>query len=132
MEKAVSKDQEESTSRVMGNKSCPSELLKVLDAQEHVAACRREKTCRVSIPHHPGTTCSSGMKEAYVMNRMKKEKSVLRKEGNLYVLDLFVKVPSGAAAPIKHKPMEVDAINQVADGRERRKRVTFDCSKPYF
>ena len=38
------------------------------------------------------------------------------------MLDLFVKVPSGAAAPIKHKPLEVDAINQVADGREQRKR----------
>ena len=35
----------------------------------------------------------------------------------MYVLDLFVIVPSGANAPIKHKPMEVDAINQVADGR---------------
>ena len=49
-------------------------------------------------------------------------------EGNVYVLDLFVKVPSGAAAPTKYKPMEVDAINQVAYG----KRVTFDCSKPIF
>ena len=28
---------------------------------------------------------------------------------------LFVKVPSGATAPIKYKPMEVDAIKQVAD-----------------
>ena len=33
------------------------------------------------------------------MNRKKKEKSLLRKEGDVYVLDLFVKVPSGAAAP---------------------------------
>ena len=39
----------------------------------------------------------------------------------MYVLDLFVEVPSGAAAPIKYKPVEVDAINQVADGREQRK-----------
>ena len=66
-----------------------------------------------------------GKDEAYIMNRKKtKEKSVLRKEGNVYVHDLFVKVPSGAAAPIKYKPMEVDAINQVADVREQRKRVT--------
>ena len=64
------------------------------------------------------------------MNRTKKEKSVLRKQGNVHVFDLFVKVPSGAAAPIKYKSMEVDAINQVEDGREQRKRVTFDCSKP--
>ena len=65
------------------------------------------------------------------MNR-KKEKSVLRTEGRVYVLDLFVKVLSGAAAPIQYKPMEVDAISQVADGREQRKRVTFDCNNPTF
>ena len=35
----------------------------------------------------------------------------------MYVLDLFVKVPLGAAAPVKYKHMEVDAISQVADGR---------------
>ena len=57
---------------------------------------------------------------------------VLRKEGNVYVHDLFVKVPSGAVAPSKYKPMEVDAIHRVADGREQRKRVTFDCTNPTF
>ena len=66
------------------------------------------------------------------MNRNKKEKSMLRKEGYVHVLDLFVKVPSDALAPIKYKPMEVDAINQVGDGREQRKRVTLDCRKPTF
>ena len=50
----------------------------------------------------------------------------------MYVLDLFVKVPSSATAPIKYTPMAVDTINQVADGREQRKQVTFDCSKPFF
>ena len=58
------------------------------------------------------------------MNR-KKDKSLLRKEGNLCVLDLCVKVPSGATAPIKYKPVEVDAINPVADGRDQWKQVTF-------
>ena len=47
-----------------------------------------------------------GKDEAYIMNRKEEEKSMLGKEGNVYVLDLFVKVPSGAAAPIKCKPME--------------------------
>ena len=61
--------------------------------------------------------------EACIVNRKKKEKSMLRKEDNEYVLDLFVKVPSGAAAPIRHTPMEVDAINQAADGRGQRKQV---------
>ena len=53
------------------------------------------------------------------MNRRRKEKSVLRKEGHVYVLDLFLKVPPSAVAPSKYKPMEV------ADGREQRTRVTF-------
>ena len=73
-----------------------------------------------------------GKDEAYIMNRRRKEKSVLRKEGNVYVLDLFVKVPPSAVAPSKYKPMEVDAINQVLDGREQRRRVTFHCNSSTF
>ena len=61
------------------------------------------------------------------MNRKKKEKSMLRKEGNVYVLDLFVKVPPSATTPTRYEPMEVDAINQVTSGREQGKRVTFNC-----
>ena len=57
---------------------------------------------------------------------------MLSKEGNVYVLDLFVEVPSGVAALIENKPMEVDATNQVADERKQRKRVTFEVSKPTF
>ena len=56
------------------------------------------------------------------MNTTKKERYVLRKEGNVYVLDLFAKVPSCATAPIKYKPMEVDETNPVADGKEQRKQ----------
>ena len=73
-----------------------------------------------------------GKNGAYIMNRRKKEKSLLRKEENVYVLDLFVKVPPCAIAPRQYKPMEVDAINQVADGREQRRRVTFQCNSPTF
>ena len=65
-----------------------------------------------------------GKNETYIMNR-KKKTSMLRKEGIVYVLNLLVKVLSGAAPPIEHKPFQVDAINQVANGREDRKRVTF-------
>ena len=43
---------------------------------------------------------------------------------------LFLKLPSGVVTPIEYKPMEVDAINRVTDGREERKRVTFDLRKP--
>ena len=48
-----------------------------------------------------------GKDEAYIMNRKKKEKSMLT-------------------------PVEVDAINQAADGRERGMRVTFDCNSSTF
>ena len=73
-----------------------------------------------------------GKDQAYIMNRKKKLKSMLRKERNVYVLDLFVRVPSSVAVPVTYTPMEVDAINQVADGREPRSRVTFDCNSPTF
>ena len=65
------------------------------------------------------------------MNRKKQEKSTLRKEGHVYVLDLFVRVPPSVTAPVTCTPMEVDAINQVADGREQRKRVTFHCNSSW-
>ena len=60
-----------------------------------------------------------GKDEAYIMNRRKKEKSMLRKEGNVYVLDLFVRVPPGVTAPVTYTPMEVDAIASSC----RRKRA---------
>ena len=63
-----------------------------------------------------GNDRSTGKNEAYIMNRKKKENTVLRKKGNVYVLDLIVKVPSDTTAPINNRPMEVDAISQVADG----------------
>ena len=47
-----------------------------------------------------GSDLFIGKNEAHIING-KKEKSVLRKEGNVYVLDLFVKVTTGALAPIK-------------------------------
>ena len=58
------------------------------------------------------------------MNRKKKDKLALGKKGNVYVLDLFVRVPPSVTAPVTYTAMEVDAINQVAHGREQRKRVT--------
>ena len=88
----------------------------------------------VSASHiiHSGNDLFIGKGEAHIINRKKKEKSMLRKEGNVYVLDLFVRLPSNVTAPIVYTPMEVDAINQVADGRESSKRVTFDCNSPTF
>ena len=72
-----------------------------------------------------------GMDEAYIMNR-KKEKSMLRKDGNVYVLGLFVRVPPSVTAPVTYTPMEVDAIDKVADGREQKRRVTFHCNSSTF
>ena len=57
---------------------------------------------------------------------------MLREEGHVYVLDLFVRVPPNVTASVTYTPTEVDAINQVADGRERGKRVTFDCNSSTF
>ena len=81
---------------------------------------------------HIGNDLFIGKDVAYIMNRKKKEKSMLRKEGNVYVLDMFVRVPPSVTAPVTYTPMEVDAISQVADGRERGKRVTFSCSSSTF
>ena len=90
------------------------------------------RTPLVSASHiiEAGNDLFIGKNEGYIMYR-KKEKSVLRKERNVYALDLFVKVPSGASAPIKWKPVKVDATNQVADGRKSRKQA-FHWSKPFF
>ena len=65
-----------------------------------------------------------GKDEVFIMNRKMKEKSMLKKEGNVYVLDLFVKVPPSATTPIRYEPM--------ARGRERRKRVAFNCNDSSF
>ena len=62
--------------------------------QEHVAGRGREKTSGVGTTHHPGRNDLFIEKdEACIMNRKKKE-------GNVYVLDLFVRVPSSVATPI--------------------------------
>ena len=45
-----------------------------------------------------------GKDEAYIMNRKNKEKSMLRKEGNVYELDLFVRVPPNVTAPVTYTP----------------------------
>ena len=54
---------------------------------------QKESTSRITGSKHvAGCGRAKAQDEAYIMNRQKK-KSVLRKEGNVYVLDLFVKVP---------------------------------------
>ena len=67
----------------------------------------REKAPGVSLPHiiQAGTDLFIGKDEAYIMNR-RREKSALRKEGDVYVLDLFVKEPPSAVAPSKYMPVE--------------------------
>ena len=83
----------------------------------------RRPWCQPPTSSKPGMTCSVGRK---------REKSMLRKEVNVHVLDMFVKVPPSAIAPSKYKLMEVDAISQVADERALRRRVTFSCSSSTF
>ena len=88
----------------------------------------------VSASHviHAGSDLFVGKDEACILNRKKKEKSMLRKEGNVYVLDLFVRVAPSVTAPVTHTPMEGDAINQIADRREQRKKVTLSCNSSTF
>ena len=133
MEKG-SKDQGERTSRSYGQQVMTVRTPVGLRAQKHMAGRGREETswCRRHTSSRLGMSLFVGKDEACVMNRKKKEKSLLRKEGNVYVHDLFVRVPSSVAAPIVYTPMEADAINQVADGREPRRRVTFYCNSPTF
>ena len=61
------------------------------------------------------------------MNRKKKEKPVLREEGNKYVPDLFVKVQSTKLEMEESKRSEFHSIaaNQLFDGRrsERGRQV---------
>ena len=60
----------------------------------------------VSASHiiHAGNDLFIGKDEAYIINRKKKEISMHRKEGNVYVLDLFVRVPPNVTAPATYTP----------------------------
>ena len=92
----------------------------------------REKASGASLPHQAGNDLFIAKDEAHIMIRKKKVKSMLRQEGNVYVLDLFVRVPPSVTAPVTYTPTEVDKTNQVANGRERGKRVTLTCKNSTF
>ena len=84
---------------------------------------REERTWQVADVRRPLVSASHiiqagndlfiGKDEAYNVTRKKKETSMLRKEGNVRVLELFVEVPPSVTAPVTYTP-----INQVANGRE--------------
>ena len=84
-----SKDQAESTSRITGSKSCSLELLRDLYARRPLVSASHIIQAEIDL--------SIGEDGAYIMNRKKKEKSVHSEEDNVYVLDLFVKVPSSTS-----------------------------------
>ena len=71
-----------------------------------------------------GNDLPIGKDEAYIMNR-KKEKSMLRKKGNVHVLDFFVRVPPNVTAPVTYTPMEVDAINLVGASHVQLQQLNF-------
>ena len=51
----------------------------------------------------------------------------VRKEGYVYVLDFFVRVPPNVTAPVTYTPMEVDAIKlqtEESEGGESRSTAT--------
>ena len=94
-----SRDHGERTSRTTGSRSCPSGTLEgfVRKSTWQVADVRRPL---LSASHfiEAGNDMFIGKDETYIMNRKNKEKSMLR--GNVYVLDVFVRVPSSVAASI--------------------------------
>ena len=76
------------------------------------------------------------------MNKKNKEKSVLRKEGNVYVLDMFVKVPRQSSTSLRklmQSMLEMEerkgnalrsiAANRLMGGRriERGRQVQANC-----
>ena len=86
----------------------------------------------VSASHiQAGSDLFIGKDEAYIMNRMK-EKSMLRKEGNVYVLDLFVRAPPNVTAPVTYTPMEVDAIKLQTRRKRAREASHAQLQQPNF
>ena len=57
---------------------------------------------------------------------------MLRKEGNVYVLDLFVRVLVGANTPIKYSSWRLMRFIKSGLTVSREKRVTSACSEPGF
>ena len=97
-----------------------------------------------------GNDLSIGKNEAYIVNRKKKEKVGAQKKSNVYVLDLFVKVPPGAVAPVtythswrltqsiklqteecKRSELRSTAENQLFDGKrsERGRQDQANCNR---
>ena len=83
----------------------------------------REEASGVSFPHHPSW-------ERYVHweGWREKGKSMLRKKGNVYELDLFVRVPPGVTASVTYTLMQSIKLQT----EERGTRVTFDCNSSTF
>ena len=115
---------EEGRSRTMDNRPCPSGLLEGLvhRGTGQIADVRRPL---VSASHiiHAGNDLFIGKNEAYIMNRKKKEKSVLRKEGNVYVLEL---VREGAMRRSRAKQRQAHGgrRNQSSCRRKRAKEAS--------
>ena len=101
-------------------KNCGQQVMSVRTLEGWQVAEVRMPLVSASHIIQAGNDLFIGKDEAYIMNRKKKEKSMVRKEGNVYVLELFVSVPPNVTAPVTYTPMEVDAINQVADGERAR------------
>ena len=118
----------------MGSRSCSSELLRGLYAR----ACGRLQVMRrllVSTSHiiQAGNDLHIGINEACIYEQ-EEQGEIGAQKGRQRALARQVcgSASTGATAPMKRKPMDVDAINQVADVREQWKQVTFDCSTPFF
>ena len=105
-----SKGQEESTSTTYGHFERKSTW--------QVADVRRPL---VSASHiiQAGSDLFIGKDEAYIINRSRTEKSVLRKEGNVYVLDLFVRCHPAWQRPSCTRPWRL--TQSIKSQRKRAK-----------
>ena len=69
-----------------------------------------------------GTDRFIGKDEAYITNRKKMEKSVLRKEGNAYVLDLIVEVPAVPVRQSNTNPLKLTQSIKLQTGENEGNR----------
>ena len=111
------------TSRNVGSKSCPSGPEGLLRKSTWQVADARRPLVSASHIIQAGNDLFIGKDEAYIMNMRKMEKSMLRKEGNVCALDLFVRVPLGVKALVTYTPME-GCCNQSSCRRKRAREAS--------
>ena len=116
------------------NKNYGQQVMSVRTREGFVCKSTRQvadvRSPLVSASHiiQAGNDLFIGKDEAYIINRKKKEKSMLRKEGDVFVLDLFVRVPPNVTAPVTSLAQSIKLQTEDSEGSESR----FSCNSPLF